>query len=127
MGIATMATQTDSWFGERSTSTLDYGAIVLVVITGAIHLYEGIEHWGEEAIAIWFVLAGVGFAGAIVLFWLGFDQRLLYLIGIVYTAIQVIAYLAINWPDIFFALGVFDKIIQLVLIGTLAVLYQRTA
>ncbi|WP_049999279.1 DUF7475 family protein [Halococcus sediminicola] len=119
-----MATRADSRFSRPSMRTLDYVAIALVVITGVIHLYEGVEDWGEP-IAIWFLLAGVGFFGAIVLFWLGVSRTLLYLGGVVFTGIQVVAYIVLNWPDIFSVIGTFDKIVQLVLIGTLVVLYQQ--
>ena len=84
-----MATRTDSRFSSPSMRTLDYVAIALVVITGVVHLYEGVEDWGEP-IAIWFLLAGVGFFGAIVLFWLGVSRTLLYLGGVVFTGIQVV-------------------------------------
>lgn len=95
-----MAAQTGEWFGEPSASNLDYLATVLAAVTGIIHLYEGVEHLGGEPIAIWFVLAGVGFFGGIVLFWAGFNRELLYPVGIIFTAIQLVAYFAINWPDI---------------------------
>lgn len=120
-----MTTRNGKWFGESSASNLDYLATVLAAITGIIHLYEGVEHLGGEPIAIWFVLAGVGFFGGIVLFWAGFNRKLLYPTGIVFTAIQLVAYFAINWPDIFSALGIFDKIVQLVLIGCLAARYRQ--
>lgn len=119
-----MAAGTGQWFGEPSTNRLDYLAMALVVITGIVHLYEGVEDWGEP-IAIWFLLAGIGFFGAIVLFLLGFRPRVLYLVGIAYTGIQVIAYVVINWPTVLSPIGVFDKIVQLVLIGTLVTLYRE--
>lgn len=120
-----MVTQTEKWFGEPSANNLDYLATALAAITGIIHLYEGIEHLGEEPIAIWFVLAGVGFFGAIILFWAGFNREILYPTGIVFTAIQVVAYFVINWPDVVFSLGIFDKIVQLVLIGCLVTRYNQ--
>ena len=120
-----MAIQSRTWFSEVSASDLDYFATVLAAITGIIHLYEGIEHVGGEPIAIWFILAGLGFFGAIVLFWVGFSQNILYLVGIVFTGIQFVAYFVLNWPDIFSVLGIFDKIVQIVLIGCLVVLYRQ--
>lgn len=120
-----MATKTGTWFGEPSASSLDYLATALAAITGIIHLYEGIEHLGGEPIAIWFILAGLGFFGAIVLFWVGFNRTILYSVGIVFTGIQFIAYFVINWPNVLSALGIFDKIVQLVLIGSLVVLYRQ--
>ena len=59
-------------------------AVALVVITGVIHVYAGIVE-GRIPVA----LAGVGYAGALVLFFLNYRRRLLYAIGIPYTAIQI--------------------------------------
>lgn len=125
VGYLLMATRTGSWFGTPSATPLDYLATALAAITGVIHLYEGIEHLGGEPIAIWFLLAGGGFFGAILLFWLGFQQTTLYAAGIIFTGIQVVAYFVINWPDVVSALGLFDKLVQLVLIGSLAVRYRQ--
>ena len=118
---------TASWFGRRqSLRTLDYVGVVLVVITGAIHLYEGIEHLSEGGvIPVLFVLAGLGFFGALVLLWAGFNRTVLYLVGIVFTAIQFVAYFVLNWPDVLSPLGIFDKIVQLLLVVVLAVLYAQ--
>jgi hypothetical protein len=121
-----MGPQASTWFDTPSVQNLDYLATVLAAITGLIHLYEGIEHLGGDPIAIWFLLAGLGFFGAIVLFWAGFTQTLLYAVGIVFTGIQVIAYFVINWPDVVFALGIVDKIVQVVLIGSLAARYRQS-
>lgn len=108
---------------DQSLSSLDYVAVVLAATTGVIHLYEGVEDWGEGVIGILFVLAGLGFFGAIGLLLLGFRKRPLYLAGIVYTGIQFVAYFVLRWPDVSEAIGLFDKAVQFALIVVLAALY----
>lgn len=92
-----------------------YAAIVLAAITGVIHLLEAIPAW-PGALGISFLLAGLGFLGGIILFLLGWKRRLLYLIAIPYTGIQLPLYVVFNWPDIWRAIGVFDKLVQIALI-----------
>jgi hypothetical protein len=69
---------------DVETSTLTgahWAAIGLAVITGAIHLYL---YWFEGSLP--FLLAGLGFFGAIALVLVGFHRRLVYLVGIPYTS-----------------------------------------
>lgn len=121
-----MTTETGSRVQQRpALTTLDYIGIILVVLTGAIHLYEGIEDLDEGFIGILFLLAGLGFFGALVLLYLGVNQPLLYGVGIIYTGIQFVAYFVLRWPDIYEPLGLFDKAIQALLILVLAALYTQ--
>ena len=121
-----MTTETDSRVQQRPTlTTLDYIGIVLVILTGAIHLYEGIEDIDEGIIGLLFLLAGLGYFGALALLYLGVNQPLLYGVGIIYTGIQFVAYFALRWPDIYEPLGLFDKAVQALLILVLAVLYLQ--
>ncbi|ODR80224.1 hypothetical protein BG842_21745 [Haladaptatus sp. W1] len=121
-----MTTEPASQVQQRSALTsLDYVGIVLVVLTGVIHIYEGIEDLDEGIIGILFLLAGLGFFGALVLLYLGVNQPLLYGVGIIYTGIQFVAYFILRWPSIYDPLGLFDKAIQAVLILVLAILYVR--
>lgn len=122
-----MATDTRTRFQRNeSLTSLDYIGILLAAITGLIHLYEGVEDWGEGFIGVLFVLAGLGFFGAIVLLFLGVPKRPLYLAGIVFTGIQFVAYFALRWPNVYETIGLFDKIVQLALILVLAALYLRS-
>lgn len=91
-------------------------AIILAAITGVIHLYLGIEH-GDPAL----LLAGAGFFGAVVLFLLGIARRLLYAVGIVYTAAQLVLWWAMGAPHL--EIAFFDKVVQVSLIVLLAYLY----
>ena len=120
-----MATETRTWFDNTNGLTsLDYIGIVLAAITGLIHLYEGVEDLGEGIFGILFILAGLGFFGAIVLLWLGFNRRVLYPVGIAYTGIQFAAYFGLRWPNVYEPLGLVDKLVQLLLIVVLFLLWQ---
>ena len=103
----------------RSLTSIHWFAISLVLVTGAIHVYAGFLE-GRIPVS----LAGVGFFGAAVLFLLDYRRPLLYLVGIVYTAVQFPLWYVANAGE-FTALGYVDKAIQAVLIVVLAYLYWR--
>ncbi len=123
-----MATETRPWF-DRSTGliSLDYVGILLAVITGVIHIFEGIANLGDGFVGVLFILVGLGFFGATVLLWLGFNREILYPVGIAYTGIQFTAYFALHWPNSYHPLGVADKLVQLLLIVVLFLLWQRVS
>lgn len=109
-----------------SLTVLQWVAVGLAVITGVIHLALGVMFFpGTQPIA--FLLAGLGFFGAVVLFLRGYHRRLLYLVGIPFVALQVVLYLLINQradPAISPVEGI-DKTVQILLIIVLIVLYWR--
>lgn len=119
--------ETGTGAGRRtgSLTSLHYAVILLAAVTGVIHLYEGVEDWGEGVIGLLFVLAGLGFFGAILLLLLGYRSRPLYLVGIGYTGVQIVAYFALRWPEVYDALGLVDKAVQVALVVVLAALYRR--
>lgn len=120
-----MATENRSWFASTDGLTsLDYVGILLAAITGVIHIYEGIEDLGDGVFGILFILAGLGFFGAIVLLWMGFNRNVLYPVGIAYTGIQFAAYFGLRWPHVYEPLGLLDKLVQLLLIVVLLLLWQ---
>jgi hypothetical protein len=120
-----MATETRSWFDNTDgLASLDYVGILLAAITGFIHIYEGVADLGEGIFGILFILAGLGFFGAIVLLWMGFNRRILYPVGIAYTGIQFAAYFDLRWPNVYEPLGLVDKLVQLLLIVVLFLLWQ---
>lgn len=118
---------TENLTQTRSTSLirLDYIGIVLAVITGLTHLFVGVKEWGEDPLAVWFILAGIGFFGAVVLLWYGINHTALYAVGVLYTGFQFVAYFALHWPKIWHPIGIFDKLVQLALLVVLVGLYQR--
>jgi hypothetical protein len=113
---------------SRTNATgLEWLAVGLVVVTGTIHLVLGLAFL-PDPLAVAFVLAGAGFAGALVLFFVGASRRSLYLAGVPFVAAQVVAWLAIARPAGIGDVGPLeaaDKIVQLSLIAVLFVLIRR--
>jgi hypothetical protein len=91
---------------------------VLIVITGVLHVYAGVAE-GRIPVA----LAGVGYAGALVLFFLDYRRRLLYLLGIPYTAVQIPIWLVVKSE--YGMVDYVDKAVQVVLIVVLLYLYLK--
>ncbi|WP_254546968.1 hypothetical protein [Halomarina pelagica] len=108
-----------SWRENRveSTDRLDGLAVGLATLTAIVHLYLFFAH-GETVM----LLAGGGFVGAIVLFLLGANRRLLYLTGIPYTAVQLLLWINAGFPHAT-GIGLVDKLAQTALVGLLGYLY----
>jgi uncharacterized membrane protein len=104
----------------ESISRLGWVAVGLVFVTGVLHIYAGIVE-GRIPVS----LAGLGFLAAIVLFVVNYRRPLLYLVGILYTAVQIPLWYVAN-AGAFTTLGYADKAVQVVLVVLLAVLYWRT-
>lgn len=100
-----------------SLSGTQWFAVALALLTGALHLYAGAVE-GRIPVA----LAGVGYAGAIVLYYVGYRRRLLALVGIPYTLVQFPLWYSRNAGE-FAMVGYVDKTVQVVLVVVLAYLY----
>jgi hypothetical protein len=107
----------EGWIG--SITQIQWLAVALVVVTGVLHVYAGIVE-GRIPVA----LAGVGYAGALVLFLLDYRRRLLYLIGIPYTAVQFPLWIVAKSE--YGMIDYVDKAVQVVLILVLIYLYLNT-
>lgn len=70
-------------------------------------------------------LAGVEFLAAIGLYLVDYRRPLLYLVGIVYTAIQIPLWYVVEAGE-FTTVGYVDKAVQVVLVVVLAYLYWQT-
>lgn len=114
----------DSTFETASLTTLHWVGIVLAVVTGVIHLVIGVRYFGSLQ-SFSFVLAGVAFLVAVFLLLIDYRRRLLYLVGIPFTGVQVVLYFYLNWPNVFGPAGIGDKVVQVTLIAILVVLYRR--
>jgi hypothetical protein len=78
-----------------------------------------------------FVLAGLGFLGAIVLVLLDYRRRAVYAIGIPFTLVQIVLWYYVNFaagsksfPAEVGTLGAVDKIAQVVLVAVLVALLR---
>ena len=112
-----------------SLTALDWVGIVLALITATVHFVIGVS-FVPEPLAFTFLLAAGGFVGAIGLLLVDYRRPLLYLVGIPYTGVQIIAWYAINRPVDLATIGTstaIDKVTQGVLIVVLVLLYQWEA
>ncbi len=117
----------DSRLALESLTPLHWLGVVMALISAAVHIVLGagfLPHW----MGILFVLAGGGYLGGLVLLAIDYRRRLLYLVGIPYTLVQIVGWYAVNQPagvaDLT-AAGAIDKLAQLVLIVVLVVLYRQ--
>jgi hypothetical protein len=117
--MAQATARSSSRFDTASIPTLGWLALALVVATGVLHVYAGVI---EGRIPV--LLAGVGFLGATVLYLADYRRRLLVLLAIPYTAIQIPLWYVANAPD-FALVGYLDKAVQVVLVLVLIVLYRQ--
>ena len=107
-------------FKTGSIPTLGWLAVVLVLVTGLIHIYAGLV---EGRIPV--TLAGVGFLGAVVLYLVDYRRNLLYLVGVIYTVVQIPIWYVVKAGE-YTPLGYLDKGVQALLIGLLVYLYWQT-
>jgi hypothetical protein len=122
-----MATRSASTLSLRidSLTPLHWIGVVLALVTGVIHLVLGVA-FVTEPLGWAFLVAGVGYLGGVAAVLVDYRRRLMYLLGIPFTAGQIVAWYVVNAPD-FSPLGVGDKLVQVALIGALAVLYVRSS
>jgi hypothetical protein len=118
--IVDMSQDTQSSLETGSIPTLAWVALGLVVVTGVLHIYAGVVE-GRIPVA----LAGVGFLGAIALYLVDYRRPLLYLVGIVYTVVQIPLWYVVKAGE-YTTLGYVDKLVQVVLVALLVYLYWQT-
>jgi hypothetical protein len=87
-----MATETQSpgslALDLDSLTPVHWLGVVLALVSAAIHLFLGVNFLSSP-LGVSFVLAGLGFVGAVVLLVLGVRRRLLYLVGVPFTGVQI--------------------------------------
>lgn len=111
-------------FETASLTAVHWLAIALAALSGLIHLLLAvIVPW--TALRVSFLLAGLGFLGAIALVLLNFRRRLLYLIGIPFVGVQIVLWYLVVEPTVatLHVLDVVDKVAQALLIVLLVYLY----
>jgi hypothetical protein len=120
----------DGVLAVASLRGLHWVGILAAVVTGAIHLRLG-AGFAPSGLGISFLLAGLGFFGAVVLVLVDYRRRAVYAAGVPFTLLQIGLWYALNFADgskSFPAdvgtLGAVDKVAQLVLLGVLAALLR---
>jgi len=114
-----------------SLNGLAYVGIIAAIVSAIIHLRLGVGFLSSP-LGISFVLAGLGFFGAVALVLLNYRRRTVYAVGVPFTAIQIVLWYAFNFaagdkafPADVGTLGAVDKLAQVVLIGVLIVLLRE--
>lgn len=109
-------------FQPESMTRLHWTGAGLAAITGGIHIYLFLLQGFTP-----FLLAGVVFFAAILGLLVTSPGRLarrsLYAAGIPFTAAQIAIWVMVGMPD--FAIGVVDKVVQVMLIAILVYLLVR--
>lgn len=128
-----MSTATDSGLFDLQTLTpLHYLGILLAAVSGVIHLKLGVG-FAPSPLGLSFLFAGVVFLLASAAILANYRRRLLYGLGIPFTAGQIVLWYLINFafgqysfPADVGTLGWVDKASQVVLIVVLVVLLRRS-
>ncbi len=118
---------TDQRFAIDSLTAIHWLGIAMALVSALVHLVLGIGFL-PHYMGVLFLLATGGFVGAVVLVLIDYRRTLIYLVGIPFTLVQIIAWYQVVQPDSLGALGaadVIDKVAQLILIAVLIVLYLR--
>ena len=125
-----MSTTTDSGLFDLQTLTpLHYLGVLLAVVSGLIHLRLGVG-FISSPLGISFLFAGIVFLAAAAAILANYRRRLLYGLGIPFTAGQIVIWYVVNFPvgsvptDVG-TLGAIDKIAQVLLVVVLIALLQR--
>jgi len=106
-----------------SVTTLQWIGVVLAAATGATHVLLWVLD-PTSALGVSFLVAGVGFFGGGLGVLANYRRRLLYLVGIPFTAGQIGLWYVVNAPS-FSTLGLLDKAVQAAFVVVLVVLYRR--
>ncbi|MFC7097268.1 DUF7475 family protein [Halobaculum marinum] len=108
----------------ESMTSIHWLGVALATITGVVHLWLAYAFMSETGPAIAFLIAAVGFFGGVAAVLLDYRRRLFYALGIPFTAGQIPLWYVANAPD-FGAIGIADKVVQVVLIVVLVVLFRQ--
>ena len=125
-----MATSTGSGLSLRTESltSLHWTGVVLAVVTGVLHLVLA-ALFLPEPLGWAFLVATVGFFAGAAGVLVDYRRRLLYLLGIPFTAGQIVLWYVQNAQNASFPspLGIGDKVVQVLLIVVLVLLYRQEA
>ena len=104
--------------------------ILAALVSAGIHILLGIGLF-PSGMGISFILAGLGFLGAIGLVLIEYRRRSVYAVGIPFVLVQIVLWYVINFvymskafPADIGTLGALDKIAQVVLLGVLIALLR---
>lgn len=112
--------------GEAGQLTpLHWVGIGAALVTAGVHFFLGAQDL-DGLFGISFIFAGIGFLAGIAAIVVGWRRRLVYLLGVPFTAGQIVLWLALNQPiPPISAPEAVDKVAQMVLVAVLVVLLYR--
>ena len=128
-----MATAETQGLSLRTASLggLEWTGIVAALVSAVIHIRLGVG-FAPSPLGISFILAGLGFLGAIALVLVDYRRQAVYAVGIPFTLVQIVAWYYLNFvagpksfPGDIGTLGGIDKIAQVVLLAVLVVLLRQ--
>jgi hypothetical protein len=105
--------------GIGGLSGLETAVVALLLFTAATHVYAGVVEGAPPVL-----LAGVGFLGGIALYLRGLRRRLLTLLAVPFTAVQIPLWYVAKAGN-FTLVGYADKAVQVVLVAALVALALR--
>jgi len=109
----------------QSLTTTHWVGIVLAAVSGVVHLAIGVGNI-SSGLGISFVLAGLGFFGAVALVLVDYRRRLVYAVGIPFVAVQILLWLVFNdFAPPLSPVAIVDKAAQVGLIAVLVVLLRE--
>jgi hypothetical protein len=113
-----------------SLGGLHWVGILAALVSGGVHLFLGVRML-PSGMGISFVLAGLGFLGAIVLVLIDYRRPTVYAVGVPFTLAQIGLWYYVNFaagpksfPGDIGTLGAVDKVAQVVLLGVLVALLR---
>jgi hypothetical protein len=125
------ATERRTGLALDSLTGLHWVGIVAALVSAGVHLLLGVR-MVDSALGISFLLAGLGFLGAVALVLLDYRRRLVYAAGIPFVLVQIGLWYWVNFaagtksfPADVGTLGALDKAAQLALLAVLVVLLRE--
>jgi hypothetical protein len=121
-----MSSVTGSRSVRDSMGTLSWGGVALAVALGIIYLFLGAGMLSSP-FGISFVLAGLGYLGAVGLVVAGIRRRLVYGVGIAYNVLLIVLYFVLTSPSVsdLASLDGVTKLLQVVFAVLLVVVLTR--
>jgi hypothetical protein len=109
-----------------SMTTLHWVGVALAAVSGIVHLVLGVRFL-PGTFGISFLIATVGFAAGIAAVLMNYRRRLFYLVGIPFTAGQIVifAWTVVQGINSLGPIAIVDKVAQLGLVVVLVLLLQR--
>ncbi|QSG04646.1 DUF7475 family protein [Halapricum desulfuricans] len=114
----------------ESLGALHWVGIIAALVSSAIHLLLGVRMF-PSGMGISFILAGLGFLGAIVLVMIAYRRRTVYAVGIPFVLVQIVLWYVVNFangskafPGDIGTFGAIDKAAQFVLLAVLIALLR---